>query len=149
MKIINSFQNSSDETVFAQPGELFGEIYLWDYLLPDEVAGLIINRSVMSIMLRLKFGQSCSSRAYECEIKLKTLQSVIIKLNEVLCREYVFDKDEVVCIDLKFRYNHLPMCEMHQAMDMCQQKTEILLPNIKNVSYKHKVSNNTQQFLLC
>ena len=143
MKIINSFQSPADETVFTQPGEFFGEVYLFDYLLMDEVAGHIINRSVMSVILRLKLDQTQSNRVYECSIKMKTLELVVIKLNAVLCEEYLFEKDQEICIDLKFRYNRLPMCEMHQAIDMCQQKSEILLPNVKNVSYKHKVSDNS------
>ena len=139
MTIVNSFQNSDQEMVFAQRGELFGQIFLSDYLVMDEVAGHIINRSVMSVILRLKLGQIQSQRVYECSIKMKTSQLVIIKLNAVLCKDYVFQKDQVVCIDLKFRYNRLPMCEMHQAIDMCRQKVGILLPTVKNVSYKHKV----------
>ena len=143
MKILNSFQNAN-ETVFAQQGELFGQIYLSDYLVMDEVAGNLISRSVMSVILRPKLEQTQSNRVYECSIKVKTSQLVIVKLNAVLCHEYVFEKDQVIYIDLKFRYNRLPMCEMHQTIDRSQQKTEILLPNVKNVSYKEKVP-----FLLC
>ena len=138
MTIVKSFQNS-EETVFAQPGELFGVIYLSEYLVMDEVAGHIINRSVMSVILRPKWGQTQSNRVYECSIKMKTSQLVVIKLNAVLCKDYVFEKDQTVYIDLKFRYNRLLMCKMHQAIDMCRPKIGILLPNVKNVSYKHKV----------
>ena len=140
MKVINSFQ-SADETIFALPGELFGEIYLSDYLVMDEVAGHLINRSVMSVILRPKVDHSQSNRVYECSIKLKTSQLVIIKLNEVLCKDYVFVKDQEIYIDLKFRYNRFLMCAMHQAIDMCKEKTKVLLPNVKNVSYTNKVRN--------
>jgi hypothetical protein len=140
MKIVNSFQ-SVDKTIFAQRGELFGEIYLSDYLVMDEVAGHLINRSVMSVILRPKVKHSQSNRVYECSIKLKTSQSVIIKLNEVLCKDYVFVIGQEIYIDVKFRYNRLPMCEMHQAIDMCKEKTKVLLPNVKNVSYTDKVCN--------
>ena len=140
MTILNSYQ-SSEETVFAQPGEFFGEIYFCDYLFMDEVAGNIISRSVETIILRPKTKQTQSNRVYECSIKVKTSQLVVIKLNEELCRDYIFEKDQVMHIDFKFRYNRLPMCEMHQAIDMCQQKTEIFFPDVKNVSNKHKVSN--------
>ena len=141
MKIINSFQNA-DESVFAGRGELFGEIYLSDYLVMDEVAGHLINRSVMSVIVRPKVEHSQSNRVYECSIKSKTPQLVIVKLNEVLCKDYVFKIGQEVYIDVKFRYNRLPMCEMHQAVDMCKQKTDVLLPNVKNVSYKDKVSDS-------
>ena len=140
MKIVNCFQSTS-ETVFARQGELFGEIYLSDYLVMDEVAGHLINRSVMSVIVRPKMTRSRSKKVYECSIKLKTSQSVIIKLNEALLNDYGFQKDQEIYIDVKFRYNRVPMCEMHQAIDMCKQKTEVLLPNLKNVSYKSKVSN--------
>ena len=140
MTIVNYFQDS-EKTVYAQPGEFFGQIYLCDYLVMDEVAGHIINRSVMSVILRLKLGKTQSNRVYECSIKMKTSQLVIIKLNEVLCEDYVFEKDQVICIDLKFRYNRLLMCKMHQAIEMCEQKTEIFLPSINNVSNKHKVGH--------
>ena len=140
MKIVNSFQNA-DETVFALPGEFFGVIYLSDYLVMDEVAGHLINRSVTSVILRPKVEQTMqSNRVYECSIKLKTSQVVIIKLNEVLCEDYVFENDQVMYIDLKFRYNRFLMCAMHQAIDMCKQKTEILLPKVRNISYTNKVS---------
>ncbi len=141
MKIINNFQNA-DESVFAGRGELFGEIYLSDYLVMDEVAGHLINRSVMSVILRPKVEHSQSNRVYECSIKSKTPQLVIVKLNEVLCKDYIFEIGQEVYIDVKFRYNRLPMCEMHQAVDMCKQKTDVLLPNVKNVSYKDKVSDS-------
>ena len=141
MKVLRSFRNAIDEFVFAQPGEFFGEIYLSDNLVMDEVAGNLINRSVMTVIVRPKLEQTHSNRVYECEIKLKTPKLVVIKLNEVLCKDSVFEEDQIINIDLKFRYNRLPICEMHQAIDMCQQKIEILLPNVKNISYKHKVSN--------
>ena len=147
MTIVNHFQDS-EKTVFAQPGEFFGQIYLCDYLVMDEIAGHIINRSVMSVILRPKLEQTQSNRVYECSIKMKTSQLVIIKLNEVLCEDYVFKKDQVIYIDLKFRYNRLPMCKMHQAIDMCQKKTEIFLPNINNVSHKHKVSHQVNKSFL-
>ena len=141
MTIVNSFQDF-DKTVYAQPGEMFGKIYLSDYLVMDEVAGHIINRSVVSVILRPKLEQAASSnRIYECSIEMKNSQLVIIKLNEVLCKDCVFEKDQTVCIDLKFRYNRLLMCKMHQAIDMCQQKTDIFLPSLKNVSNKYKVGN--------
>ena len=140
MKILNSFQNAS-ETVFAQSGEFFGQIYLSDYLVMDEVAGNLISRSVMSAVLRPKLGKTQSNRVYECSIKVKTSQLVIIKLNEELCQEYVFEKDQSIYIDLKFRYNRIPICEMHQTIDTNKQKTEILLPNTKNAFNKYKVGN--------
>ena len=140
MKILNRFENAS-ETVFAQSGEFFGQIYLSDYLVMDEAAGNLISRSVMSVILRLKLGQTQSNRIYECGIKMKTSQLVIIKLNEELCQEYVFEKDQSIYIDLKFRYNRIPICEMHQTIDTNRQKTEILLPNVENASYEPKVSN--------
>ena len=140
MKIVNSFQ-SVDEIVFGRPGELFGEIYLSDYLVMDEFACHLINRSVMSVILRPKVEHSQSNRVYECSITLKTSQLVIIKLNEVLCEDYVFVKDQEIYIDVKFRYNRLPMCEMHQAIDMCKEQTKVLLPNVNNVSYTDKVCN--------
>ena len=139
MKIINCF-NNADKTFFAQPGEYFGEIYLSDYLVMDEVAGHLINRSVLSVILRFKLENSQSTKAYECSIKLKTPETVIVKLNEELCKEYVLEIEQVFYIDLKFRFNRLPMCEMHQAIDMCRQKTQVLIPDIKKVSYKDKVS---------
>ncbi|CAB4003242.1 probable helicase with zinc finger domain isoform X2, partial [Paramuricea clavata] len=142
MKIVNSFQ-SAVESVFARPGEFFGEIYLSDYLVMDEVAGHLIKRSVMSVILRPKVGHFQSDRVYECSIKLKTYQLVIVKLNEVLCKDYGFKNDQVICIDLKFRYNRLPMCEMHQAIDMCKKKTQVLLPNVETVSYKYKKLNHS------
>ncbi len=141
MKIVNSFR-STDTTVFARSGEWFGEIYLSDYLIMDEVAGHLINRSVMSLILRPKVEHSQSNRVYECCIKLKTPQLVIVKLNEVLCKDFDFERDQEVYIDLKFRYNRLPLCEMHQVIDMCKKKTEILFPNIRNVSCTYKVSNS-------
>ena len=141
MTIVNSFQDF-DRTVYAHPGEMFGKIYLSDYLVMDEVAGHIINRSVMSVILRPKLEQAASSnRIYECSIEMKNSQLVIIKLNEVLCKDCVFEKDQTVCIDLKFRYSRLRMCKMHQAIDMCQQKTDIFLPNTKSVFNKYKVGN--------
>ena len=140
MTIVNSFQDF-DKTTYAQPGEMFGEIYLSDYLVMDEVAGHIVNRSVESVILRPKLEQVPSNRIYECSIEMKNSQLVIIKLDKVLCKDYVFEKDQTVCIDLKFRYNRFLMCKMHQAIDMCRQKTEIFLPSIKNVSNKYKVGN--------
>ena len=129
--------------VFAQQGELFGEIYLSDYLVMDEVAGHLINRSVMSVIVRPKMTRYRSKKVYECSITLKTSQSVIIKLNEALLKDYGFQKDQEVYIDVKFRYNRVPMCEMHQAIDMCQTNTDLLLSSLENVSYmyKFKVSN--------
>ena len=141
MKVLRSFRNAVDEFEFAQSGEFFGEIYLSDNLVMDEVAGNLINRSVMTVILRPKLEQTPSNRVYECDIKLKTPKLVVIKLNEVLCKDSVFEEDQIINIDLKFRYNRLPICEMHQAIDMCQQKIEILFPNVKNISYEHKVSN--------
>ena len=138
MKIINSFQASFDETVYALPGEFFGEIYLSDYLVMDEVAGNIINRSVLSVVVRPKGEQNSSQRVYECYIKKKTSQLIIIKVNEVLCKDYVLEKDQVIYIDVKFRYNRLLMCEMHHAIDLCERKTGVL-PSIKNVSCKREV----------
>ena len=140
MKILSSFQNAS-ETVFAQSREFFGEIYLSDYLVMDEVAGNLKSRSVMSVILRPKLEKTQSNRVYECSIKMKTSQLVIIKLNEELCQEYVFEKDQSIYIDLKFRYNRIPICEMHQTIDRSQEKTEILLPNVKNAFYEHKVGS--------
>ena len=141
MKIVNNFQGA-DETVFALPGEFFGEIYLSDYLVMDEVAGHLINRSVTSVILRPKVEHTMlSNRVYECSIKLKTSQVVIIKLNEALYEDYLFEKDQVMYIDLKFRHNRFLICAMHQAIDMCKQKTEILLPDVRNISYTNKVSN--------
>ena len=144
MKILDRFQNAS-ETVFAQSGEFFGEVYLSDYVVMDEVAGNLISRSVMSVILRLKLGQTQSNRIYECSIKKKNSHLVVIKLNEELCQEYVFEKDQSIYIDLKFRYNRIPICEMHQTIDRSQEKTEILLPNVKNVFYKRKVSERRNQ----
>ena len=144
MKIVNCFQSTdADEMVFAQQGEFFGEIYLSDYLVMDEVAGHLINRSVMSVIVRLRIKNAQSKRVYECSIKLKKPGSVIVKLNAALLKDYsyVFRKDQEINIDVKFRYNRVPMCEMHQAIDMCKQKTEVLLPNLKNVSYKFEVSD--------
>ena len=138
MKIINNFRNVKGETVYAQAGEVYGEIYLSDYLVLDEVAGNLISRSVMSIILRPKWERSGNNRVYECSIKTKTSGFVIIKLNEVLCNDYVFETDKVVYIDVKFRYNGLLMCAMHQAIDFCERKTGVL-PSLKNVSCKHKV----------
>ena len=141
MNIITNFQGTN-ETVFALPGEFFGEIYLSDYLVMDEVAGHLINRSVTSVILRPKVENTMqSNRVYECSIMLKTSQVVIIKLNEALCEDYLFGEDQVMYIDLKFRYNRFLMCAMHQAIDMCKQKTEILLPDVMNISYTNKVSN--------
>jgi hypothetical protein len=140
MKIVNSFQ-STNESVFAQQGELFGEIYLSDYLVMDEVAGHLINRSVMSVIIRPRVKRSKSKKVYECRINLKTFQSIIIKLNEALLKDYAFQINQEVSIDVKFKYNRVPICEMHKAVDLCKQKTEVLLPKLKNVSYKFKVSN--------
>ncbi|XP_028391332.1 LOW QUALITY PROTEIN: uncharacterized protein LOC114516140 [Dendronephthya gigantea] len=137
MQVVNKFA-CAEGTVFALPGEMFGVIDLPDYLVMDEVAGHLINRSVMSVILRLKLEKSHRNRVYECNIKSKTSQSVIIKLNEELCKDYDFAYDQVVQIDLKFKYNRRPMCEMHQAIDLCREKTDILLPNAKNASYKCK-----------
>ena len=139
MNVVNTF-TSPESTDYAAKGEFFGEIYLSDYLVMDEVAGHIINRSVMSVILRLKMGKSHRKKVYECFIKFKTSHLVVVKLNEVLCKDYTFTNDQVVQIDLKFRYNRLPFCEMHQAIDMCKEKTYIMLPNVKNVSYKDRVS---------
>ena len=147
MKIVNRFQ-SVDKTDFALPGELFAEIYLSDHLVMDEVAGHLINRSVTSAILRPKVERSQSNRVYECSIKLKTYQLVIIKLNKMLCKDYGFKNDQVICIDLKFRYNRLPMCEMHQAIDMCEKKTQILFPNVKKVSYKYKVGTSVTRLAI-
>ena len=138
MTIVNSFQ-SFDETVYAQPGEMFGKIYLSDYLVMEEVAGHIVNRSVESVILRPKLEQVPNNRIYECSIEMKNSQLIIIKLDKVLCKDYVFEKELTVYTDLKFRYNRFLMCKMHQAIDMCQQKTEIFLPSINNVSNKYKV----------
>ena len=143
MRVIDHFQ-SSEEAVFATSGELFGEIYLEDYLLMDEISGHLISRSVMSVILRPKDEQFRSKRIYECSIKLKTSQLVVIKLNEALLKDCAFEKDQQVNIDLKFKYNRLPMCEMHEAIDMCERKTEVLIPDIKNVSYKDKVGSNAK-----
>ena len=142
MKIVNKFTNA-ESTVYATSGELFGEINLHDYLVMDEVAGQLINRSVKCVILRLKMENFPSQRAYECNIELKTFQSVTVKLNEELCEDFDLAADHVVQIDLKFRYNRRPMCEMHEAIDMCKQRTDILLPSVKSVSYKDKVSNVT------
>ena len=144
MKILNSFQDAN-ETVFAQSGEFFGQIYLSDCLVMDEVAGSLISRSVMSVILRPKLGQTQNNRIYECSIKMKTSQLVVIKLNEELCQEYDLEKHQSIYIDLKFRYNRIPICEMHEAIDRSQEKTDILLPNVKNVSYKLKVSERRNQ----
>ena len=142
MQLVNNF-SSAGGTVFAVPGEFFGVIDLPDYLVMDEVAGHLINRSVMSVIVRLKMENSHSKRVYECNIKSKASQSVIVKLNEKLCKDYAFANDQVIQIDLKFKYNRRPMCEMHEAIDMCRKKTEILLPNVKNASYKSMVSNGS------
>ena len=148
MKIINNFRNVNGDTVYAQAGEVYGEIYLSDYLVLDEVAGNLISRSVMSVILRLKCReQSEINRVYECNIKTKSSELVIIKLNEVLCNDYVFEKDQVVYIDVKFRYNRLLMCAMHQAIDFCERKTGVL-PSLKNVSYKHKVGNTIAEVII-
>ena len=139
MTVVNNFKGV-DEAVFAQPGELFGEIYLSDYLFMDEVAGHLISRSVMSVILRLKLDDAPNNKIYECYIKLKTSELVIIKLNEKLLEDVVLKKDQVIDVDIKFKYNRVPVCEMHQAIDMFREKTNVLLPHVKNASYKDKVS---------
>ncbi|XP_028391336.1 uncharacterized protein LOC114516141 isoform X3 [Dendronephthya gigantea] len=138
MKVVSTFK-SAESTVFVAPGEFFGEIYLSDYFVMDEVAGHIINRSVMSVILRLKMEKSHNKKVYECYIISKTSQLVVIKLNEILCKEHTFENDQVVQVDLKFRYNHLPLCEMHEAIDMCKQKIDILFPNVKNLSSQKSI----------
>ena len=140
MEIVNSFQNAS-ETVFAQLGEFFGKIHLSDYLAIDEVPGNLTSRLVMSVILRPKLEHVLSNRIYECSIKMKNSHLVVIKLNEELCQEYDIEKYRSIYIDLKFRYNRIPICEMHETIDRSQEKTGILLPNEKNASYEHKVSN--------
>ncbi|XP_028391345.1 probable helicase with zinc finger domain [Dendronephthya gigantea] len=141
MKVVK-YSKLTKERSFANAvsGELFGEIVLSDHLIMDEVAGHIINRSVTSVILRPKKRKSSRKKVYECIIKSKTSKSVVIQLNKELCKDFSLTKDQKVEIDLKFRYNRLPLCEMHEAVDMCKHKTDILLPNVKNVSYKFKKS---------
>lgn len=142
MKITNEFK-TANETVYGLQGELFGEIALADFLFMDEASGHLIQRSVLSVIVRPKKNQNESLKVYECLIKLRTPQYIVIKVNQELCEDLALQKEMVINVDLKFRFNRFPMCEMHQAIDRCKKKTDFLLPAVKLRSNEQQVGKFT------
>lgn len=135
LKIVNCF-TTFEETIFAVKGEFFGEIELSQFLVMDEISGHLISRSVESLIVRPAHK---TSRVYECCIKTKNPQSVIIKLNKVFCEDYSVEYDQVMNVDIKFIFNRRGMCEMHQAIDFCKEKMNFLIPDFSYDSREYKV----------
>ena len=142
MEIVKNYEDAKGTVYQALPGEVFCKMDFNDRIFMDEVCGHLIARSVSSVIIRPKQHLSDSKKLYECHIKQTTPQSVVVKLNQELCQDLAPENEHVINVDLKFKFNRLPFCEMHQAIDRCGDKTAILLPVVNPRSNTQKVGNN-------
>ena len=130
MNVVNRFEGP-DESLFPPQNEFFGMISLADFLFMDEAAGNLIQRSVLSVIIRPKTFKSQSQKVYECEIRVKTTQFVVVEINQEFRKDWDLQCNAVVLVDVKFCYNRQPMVERHEAIDRCQGnlvKMSLLFP---------------------
>ncbi|CAL4068186.1 unnamed protein product, partial [Meganyctiphanes norvegica] len=137
---------------YARPGELFARLELSSELSEDSHHGRLILTNCNHLLIaqildddtdKQTSTKSASSskgpntdekkkikrKAYEVLIEDKTKKEIYLRLSESIVTALQFCDDEEVVVEVQFQLNRLPLCELHQAVDLLPT-LDIVFPNL-------------------
>ena len=132
-----------DEVLCAEEGWLYGAFHVTRPITPDDADGRLLLRNLFSSMgsVLIAKSQHPDSVIYEALVDSVEDSRVILKLSARCCEDLALTDNSHAMVDIQFRINRLPLCEMHDNIDrLGPEHIRILFPAFSNVGLEEKVS---------
>ncbi|KAJ7378398.1 hypothetical protein OS493_023654 [Desmophyllum pertusum] len=132
-----------DDFLCAQEGWLYGSFHVSRPITPDNADGQLLLRNLLRSMgsVLIAKTQSPDSVVYEALVDSVEDSRVILKLSVQCCEDLALTDNSDATVDVQFRINRLPLCEMHDNIDrLGPEHIRILFPAFSSVGLEEKVN---------
>ncbi|KAJ7378405.1 helicase [Desmophyllum pertusum] len=132
-----------DDFLCAQEGWLYGSFHVSRPITPDNADGKLLLRNLLRSMgsVLIAKTQSPDSVVYEALVDSVEDSRVILKLSVQCCEDLALTDNSDATVDVQFRINRLPLCEMHDNIDrLGPEHIRILFPAFSSVGLEEKVN---------
>ncbi|XP_068170557.1 3'-5' exoribonuclease HELZ2-like isoform X2 [Antennarius striatus] len=130
LKILTSLEFGM---AIAPEGQLFCAVYIPYNLTPDTPEGLVLKRSVQSVLIAPLSSNDPNSKVYEAIILHVNAREnkMYLKLSKICCCDLALKSDQSYQMEVQFQVNRYNFCIMHKAVDLLPD-TKRVLPDLKN-----------------
>ncbi|XP_029356997.1 helicase with zinc finger domain 2 isoform X2 [Echeneis naucrates] len=114
-------------------GELFCAVSIPCTLTPDTPEGLVLRRSIQSVLIAPLSSREQQSKVYEATIlqEQTSENKIFLKLSKKCCMDLMLKGNELYPMEVQFQMNRYSFCTMHKSIDLLSD-TNIVLPQLKN-----------------
>ena len=140
------------EVFCAQDGWLYGTFNVSRSITPDDADGRLLLRNIFSSMgsVLIAKSQSPDALVYEALVDSVEDNRVTLKLSARCCEDLALTNNSEAVVDVQFRINRLPLCEMHDNIDrLGPEHVRILFPAFSNVALEEVSSSYNSSYLKC
>ena len=133
-----------DEVLCAKEGWLYGSFHVLRSITPDDADGRLLLRNLFGGAGSVLIAKSHSplSGIYEALVDSVEDSRVILKLSAQCCEDLGLTNNSDTIVDVQFRINRLPLCEMHDNIDrLGPEHIRILFPAFSTVALEDTVSS--------
>ncbi|XP_048877850.1 helicase with zinc finger domain 2-like isoform X2 [Brienomyrus brachyistius] len=116
---------------FAPAGELFTEVPVHFSLTPDTPEGYVLRRSVSSALVAPASAANQNNQVYEADIvrDASSENMMCLRLSKRCCHDMGLENNMTCDMEVQFQISRLPLCEMHEAVDLLPE-VEMVLPDM-------------------
>ncbi|XP_048877851.1 helicase with zinc finger domain 2 [Brienomyrus brachyistius] len=116
---------------FAPDMELFAKVPVHFSLTPDTPEGYVLRRSVCSALVAPASAANQNNQVYEADIvrDASSENMMCLQLSKRCCHDMGLQNNMTCDMEVQFQISRLPLCEMHEAVDLLPE-VEMVLPDM-------------------